>query len=214
MSAEKTRKFILMPGQLLGLTLIGLMLVSALVYYKAVKLQRYLEPTLAIAQPRITFAKNLGALIEKEFGAKNVRGVAYTASSIFVDDALLFHNIPNKKIPDREFIQRLSRIFLSLLQDPRMRTQFDLVLVSTSLPVSPHPNMNKRRRTEMQRKAELILYLLYNAEPALEREYGIYFAAAAVPAGPLKRGNWVEFRIIPSEHLHIEMVKSLEKYFF
>lgn len=214
MSAEKTRKFFLMPGQLLGLTLVGLLLVSAIVYYKAVKLQRYLEPTLAIAQPRIAFAKNLGTLIKKEFGPINVKGVGYTASSIFVDDALLFKDVQGKKKPDREFIQRLGRIFLSLLQDPRMRTQVDLILVSTNIPISPHPNMNIRQRRQMQRKAELILYSLYNAEPALEREYGIYFAAAAVPLGLVKRDNWVEFRIIPSEHLHIEMVKSLEKYFF
>jgi hypothetical protein len=214
MSAEKTRKFFLMPGQLLGLTLVGLLLVSAIVYYKAVKLQRYLEPTLAIAQPRIAFARNLGALIEKEFGPKKVKGVAYTASSIFVDDVLLFKDVQGKKIPDREFIQRLGRIFLSLLQDPRMRTQFDLILVSTNLPISPHPNINIRRRSQMQRKAELILYSLYSVEPALEREYGIYFTAAAVPLRLVKRDNWVEFRIIPSEHLHIEMVKSLEKYFF
>jgi hypothetical protein len=214
MSAEKARKFFLMPGQLLGLTLIGLMLVSATVYYKAVKLQRYLEPTLAVAQPRIEFARNLGAIIEKEFGPIRVKGIGYTANSIFVNDSLLFKEAPHKNIPNREFIQRLGRIFRSVLQDPRMRTNFDLILVSTSLPVSPHPTMNKRRRREMQRKAELILYTLYKVEPLLERDYGMYFAAAAVPVEPMKGDNWVEFRIIPSEHLHIEVVKSLEKYFF
>ncbi len=30
----------------------------------------------------------------------------------------------------------------------------------------------------------------------------------------MKNENRVEFRIIPSEHLHIEMIKSLGKYFF
>jgi hypothetical protein len=74
--------------------------------------------------------------------------------------------------------------------------------------------MNKRQRNEIQHKAELILYSLYNLEPTLEKEYGIYFAATAVPVEPLTADNWVEFRIIPSEHLHIEMIKSLEKYFF
>lgn len=214
MSVNGKNKFTLLPGHILGLTLIGLLLVSAFVYYKAVKAQRYLEPTLAIAQPRIKFAKNLGLLIEKEFGSKNIKGVVHTASSIFVDEALLFKDTPGKKIPDTVFIQRLSQIFLSILQDPQLRTHFDLILVSTRLPISPHLDMNKRQRNEMQHKAELILYSLYKVEPNLEREYGIYFAAAAVPVEQLKRDNWVEFRIIPSEHLHIEMIKSLEKYFF
>jgi hypothetical protein len=214
MNVESHKKFFLMPGQLLGLTLIGLLLVSAFVYYKNVKAQRYLEPTLAIAQPRIKFAKNLGLLIEKEFGSKNMKGVVHTASSIFVDEALLFKEAPEENIPDTIFIQRLSQLFLSILQDPQMRTHFDLILVSTRLPISPHLDMNKRQRNEIQHKAELILYSLYNLEPTLEKEYGIYFAATAVPVEPLKADNWVEFRIIPSEHLHIEMIKSLEKYFF
>lgn len=214
MSKESTRRFFLMPGQLLSMSLIGLLLVSASVYYKAVKLQRYLEPTLAIAQPRIAFARNLGILIEKEFGSKNVKGVAYSASSIFVDTTLLFQDTPDRTILDAEFVRRLSGIFLSILQNPEMRNHFDLILVSTSLPVSPYQRMNQRQRNELQRRAELILYSLYTVEPTLEKEFGIYFAAAAVPAVPLKGGNWVEFRIIPSEHLHIKMIMSLEKYFF
>jgi hypothetical protein len=191
-----------------------LLLVSAFVYYKAVKLQRYLEPTLAIAQPRIDFARNLGLLIEKEFVSKKMKGVVYTGSSIFVDEALLFKGLPEKKIPDMRFFQRLSRIFLSILKDPQLRTHFDLILVSTRLTISPHLDMNKRQRNETQRKAEFILYSLFTMEPGLEREYGTYFAAAVVPVEPLKGDNWVEFRIIPSEHLHIEMMKSVGKYYF
>jgi len=211
---ESLKRFFLLPGQLLGLTLIGLLLVSAIVYYKAVKLQRYLEPTLAIAQPRIDFARDLGLLIEKEFGSKNMKGVVYTGSSIFVDEALLLKGPPKKKIPDMVFIHRLSRIFLSILQDPQLRTQFDLILLSTRLTVSPHLDMNKRQRNETQRKAEFILYSLFTMEPNLEMKYGTYFAAAVVPVEPHKGANWVEFRIIPSEHLHIEMMKSVGKYYF
>jgi hypothetical protein len=214
MSADGQRKFILLPGHIFALTLVGLLLLSAFVYYKSVKAQRYLEPTLAIAQPRIKFARNLGLLLEKEFGSRNIKGVRYTASSVFVDEALVFKSSNKRTMPDSVFIKRLSRIFLSILEDPEMRTHFDLILVSTGIPISPHLDMNKRKRNEMQYKADRILYSLYNVEPTLEKEYGKYFAAAAVPAEPLKSDKWVEFRIIPSEHLHIEMIKSLEKYFF
>jgi len=214
MGTQSSKRGILQPGQILGLTLLGLLLISAFVYYRAVKVQRYLEPTLAIAQPRIQFVKNLGLLIEKEFGSKNVKGLAYTASSIFVDEALLFQGTPEKMSPNVEFIRRLSRIFLSMLQDPQMKPQLDLILVSARLPVSPHAEMNKRQRLDMQLRAELILYSLYRVEPVLEREYGMYFASTAVPVESMKRDNWMEFRIIPSEHLHIEMIRSLGKYYF
>jgi hypothetical protein len=207
------RKFNLLPGQLLGVTLIGLLLLSALVYYKSVKAQRYLEPTLAIAKPRIMFIRKLGAMIEKEFGKEKIGRVAFTANSIIVDEALLFKDPDEKKMPDQVFMKQLSRIFVSLLQDAALRTQFDIILVSTRLPVSPHLEMNKKRRKEMQRIAELILFSLYGVEEKLEREYGMYFAAAAVPAEPLKSSKWVEFKIIPSEHLHVEMIKSVGKYY-
>jgi hypothetical protein len=214
MNVESPKRFFLGPGHFFGLMLVGLLLVSAIVYYKAVNLQRYLEPTLAIAQPRITFFENLGLMIEKEFGQKNIKGIVYTSSSLFVDEALVFKDHPYNNVPDTGFIQRLSQVFLSILKDPQLKTQFDLILVSTRLQVSPHPRMNKRQRNEMQHKAELVLYSLYSVEPSLEKEYSMYFAASVIPVEPLNRGNWVEFRIIPSEHLHIEMIRSLEKYFF
>jgi len=214
MSAQNTKRFFLMPAQLLGLTLTGILLVSAFVYYKAVKLQRYLEPTLAIAQPRIQFAKNLGHLIEKEFGSTDMKGVVYTASSIFIDEALLFKDIPGKKIADMIFIQRLSQIFLSILQDPQLRTHFELILVSTRVTITPHLDMNRRKWNEAQHKAQFILYSLYSVQPTLEKEYGMYFTAAALPVAPPKGDNWVEFRIIPSEHLHIEIMKSVGKHYF
>jgi hypothetical protein len=56
------------PGPVLSLSLIGLMLLGGLLYSKAVKAQRFLEPVLAITQPNITFSENLSRLLLAEFG--------------------------------------------------------------------------------------------------------------------------------------------------
>jgi len=68
MKKVSINKFILPPGPILILTLIGLLLLSALLYYRAVKIQRFLEPVLAITQPRIAFSKNIYNLLLREFG--------------------------------------------------------------------------------------------------------------------------------------------------
>jgi hypothetical protein len=213
MESHRVKKTFLPPGQLLGLILIGLMLLSGLVYYKAVKAQRYLEPTLAIAQPRITFANNISSMIEDKFGIKKVKGLSFATDAIFLDDALLFTDPVQKRKPDLAVLKKLGQVFLTMLEHPETRFQFNLILVGARMPIGPHAGMNVRQRREMQRVSELILYSLFKVEPELERKFGIYFAATVIPVLPHKKTNWVEFRILPSEHLHVEMIKSLEKYF-
>ena len=54
---------------------------------------------------------------------------------------------------------------------------------------------------------------LFKLEPELGRGYSPYFAAAVRPMDPREGNtNVVEFRIVPSEYLHIEVLEKLEKY--
>jgi hypothetical protein len=207
------KNFILPPGPILALTLIGLMFLSALLYYKAVRAQRYLEPSLSIAQPRIDFMMNINSLLEDEFGTEKFPGIALARNSIFVEGSLIFPDPARRKAIDSMFLKRLSRVFLSMLQDHDMRSQFDLVLVSTKFKVSPRIDVTTNKRTERRQIAESILDSLYKVEPGLLKYYGT-FTTTVIPVQPNQKDNWVEFRIIPSEHLHIELMKSLNKYFF
>ena len=213
MRFDRLKYFILPPGPILALTLIGLMFSSALLYYKAVRAQRYLEPSLSIAQPRVDFIQNINRLLVKEFGTEKIKGIILARNSIFVDGSLIFSDPVHRKAIDSTFLKKLSQVFLSMLQDQDMRSQFDLVLVSTRFKVSPRMDMTRKKRTERQHIAESILNSLYQAEPGLSKFFGT-FTATAIPVQPNQKDNWVEFRIIPSEHLHIELMKSLNKYFF
>lgn len=86
-------------------------------------------------------------------------------------------------------------------------------MVSVRFPLLTNPELNRMTSLQAQQRAWLILNALYAAEPQLEKEYGTYFAATALPVdGALKENNWIEFRIVPTERLHIEVLQRLEKY--
>ena len=213
MRFDRFKNFILPPGPILVLILIGLMFSSALLYYKAVRAQRYLEPSLSIAQPRIDFIQDISRLLVKEFGTEDIKGIILASNSIFVDGSLIFSDPVHRKAIDSLFIKKLSRVFLSMLQDQDMRFQFNLILVSTRFNVSPSMDMTRKKRTKRQHIAESILDSLYQVEPDLSKHVAT-FTATTIPVQPNQQDNWVEFRIVPSEHLHIELMKSLDKYSF
>ncbi|MEN8262962.1 MAG: hypothetical protein ABFR82_05825 [Nitrospirota bacterium] len=213
MRFDRFKKFILPPGPILALTLIGLMFSSALLYYKAVRAQRYLEPSLSIAQPRVDFIQDISRLLVKEFDTEKVNGIILARNYIFVNGSLIFPDPVHRQAIDSKFLKKLSQVFLAMLQDKDMRSQFDLVLVSTRFKVSPRMDVTQKIRTERQRIAESILNSLYQVEPGLINFFGT-FTATAIPVQSNQKDNWVEFRIIPSEHMHIELMKSLNKYFF
>ncbi len=211
MKMDSIRKFISPPGPILSLALIGLLLLSAVLYYRAINIQRFMEPALAISQPRIEFAENIRRLILKEFGTKKIEGIKFTIGSILVEESLLSGS--GNDIEKSVILNKLSRVFLSALEDPNIRAHIDLILVSKRLPLGSDTKLNEKMRAQIQQGSELILRSMYKAEPQLEMDYGTYFAATAMPVNALeKETNWVEFRIIPSELVHVELLQRLHKY--
>lgn len=211
MKREPLRKLFQLPGPILSLTLIGILLLSAVLYYRAVKIQRFLEPALAISTPRVAFAKNIKHLISGEFGIEGATGIRFTTSSIFVDRSLIASGV--RGTYDTASLKKLGRVFVSVLKDPDMRDYVDFILIISPLPLSADTDLNERRRVDLQHRSELILDSLYRASPDLKDKYGKYFAASVVPVQSREgEAGWVEFRFIPSERLHIEVLKSLQKY--
>ncbi len=206
------RKIILPPGPILILTLIGLLLLSALLYYRAVRIQRFLEPVLAITQPRITFSNNINNLLLREFGKEESKGIKVKPGSILVEQSLLIAGVHNTTGEDT-VLTKLGRVFLAALSDPAIRDNISLIIVIARVPLGPEMESNKEFRYQIQQRAELILNSIFKVAPELERNYGGYFAATALPVDPeVKDTDWIEFRIIPTERLHIEVLQKLEKY--
>ncbi len=90
MKTKSFWKYVPSVGPVLSLLLIGLVLLSALLYYRAVKIQRFLEPALAISQPRNEFSKSIKLIFQQEFGAESIKGLRVKASSILIERSFLF----------------------------------------------------------------------------------------------------------------------------
>lgn len=207
------RKFILPPGPILSLTLIGLLLLSATLYYRAVKIQRFLEPALALSQPRNEFAEYIDSLLKKELETAGIKGVRFILGSVLVDGPLLFDDAGWMKESASVALKKLGRVFLTALKEDHARSHFDLIIIRAGYPVGFDTEANKKMRLQMQDRMDLVLDSLFKEEPELEREYATYFAATTIPINPSeKSGDLVEFKIIPSEQIHIDVLLKLRKY--
>jgi hypothetical protein len=205
-------KIVISTGPILSLTLIGILVLSALLYYRSVKIQRFLEPALAITEPRIKFNQEINNLLIKEFGTAS-KGITFRRGSIFVDRSLLFAVPHHKEGPKPLILNKLSRVFLSALSNPDISSHISLILININLPLTTDPNLNKGLRFEVQKMTSYILNALYATEPVLEKQYGKYFAVTAISVGgPVTEPNLIEFRMIPTERLHIQVLEKLEQY--
>ena len=202
-------------GPVLSLLLIGLVLLSALLYYRAVRIQRFLEPALAISQPRYEFSKSFKLIFQKEFGAEQIKGLKVRTSSILIEKSFLFSGDGVLKASAQNDLKKLSRIFLLLMDNEQTRSDISLVLIISRFPSSGTWMTYAAERAQSQRVAGFVQDALFFAEPQLGIRYGTYFVAAAQPTNPLE-GNreLIEIRIIPSELLHIRVLEKLEKYAF
>jgi hypothetical protein len=214
MKLSAVKKWIPPLGPLFSLTLIGLILLSAIVYYRAVKIQRFLEPALAISEPRMKFTRNIRDLLAREFGPGQMKGIRFRFGTILVDESLIFERVhPMGVAPGHAVLGKLSRVFTAALDNPETRENISLILISVRFPLSKDMILNRQARFEVQDRAVLILNSLYTIEPRIERDYAKYFAATSFPSStPEKGGQVIEFRIIPTERLHIEVLQRLERY--
>ncbi len=213
MNARSLWKFVPPAGPILSLLLVGLVLLSALLYYKAVKIQRFLEPALALSQPRNEFAKNIKSIFQKEFGTKSIKGLKVKAGSILIDRSLLFSGRGTLTASAQADLQKLAHIFTVLMDDDHIRSEISLILIIGRYPSFGATGGDAGARLGVQHMVGFIQDVLFSAQPELGIRYSPYFAGVAQPTTP-HEGNLdtVEFRIIPSEYLHIEVLDRLEKY--
>jgi hypothetical protein len=206
------RKFILPPGPILSMTLVGLLMLSALLYYRSVKIQRFLEPALAISEPRMEFHRRIYSLLTKEFGT-TAKWINYKNGSIFIDQSMLYSSAHGFESSNQLVFKKLGRVFLSALGQVDIKRNISLILVSINFRLTRNTKLNYDLRLQIQARAALILNLLYAAEPELENKFAKFFAVTAMPSiDPEEKSGWVEFRMVPTERLHIDVIESLEQY--
>ena len=198
-------------GPVLILTLIGVMLLSTLIYYKAVRIQRFLEPAVAISAPRITFYRKISNLIIEEFGMSEIPGFIFTGDQILVQKSLLYRDSDVRGVSPA--MRKIGRVFYSALEDPTMRPYIDSIIVSTRAPMTADPVSNQKARDFFQNEARFIQNALFVVEPELSSKYPQYFESSVIMAAMRPEdAEWVVFRLIPSDRPNLQMLDQLRKY--
>ncbi len=213
MSRRSPWKYLPPPGLTIILWLATLVILSGFLYYRAVNVQRYLEPVLGVFEPRLEFAKNIDLTFRKEFGPEPANGLNVISTSIFVEKSLLFAGDGAVKDSAEVIFKKLSRVFLALLQDSQMRSKIRAIQVTARFSSNGATGTNVRERMKIQQMAGAIQDSLLRAEPELGRRYRSYFEVSAKPIPEHgDTGELVELRIIPSELLYTEVLQRMLKY--
>jgi hypothetical protein len=215
MSGRPLWRYLPPPGPILSLALIGLVLLSGLLYYRAVKIQRFLEPALALSQPRNEFAKDISQTVEKEFGAKSAAGIKVKTSAILVEKSRLFSGDGTLRPTAQADLKKLARVCLSLMKDDDTRSNISVVLITARVPLHETRTVFIHEMIKAQQVVGFIQDSLFQAEPELRNRYASFFAGTVQPVSPREgTQDLIELRIIPSEFLHIKVLEKLEKYAF
>lgn len=200
-------------GPVISVLLIGLVLLSALLYYRSVKIQRFLEPALALSQPRNEFAKRIGRIYEEIFGSRAVEGIRIKTGTIIVKRSLLLTKKGTLTPAGQQVFKKLGRLFLALLQDERLRSEINHILIIARFPNDGMKNETLTERLDVQLTAAFVQEKLLRTEPELARSFAPYFSSGAQAMNPQEgSADRVDFLIVPSEYLHIEVLEKLEKY--
>jgi len=201
------------PGPVISLLLIGLVLLSALLYYRSVKIQRFLEPALALSQPRNEFTKRINELFRQEFGDRSVSGLNVRRSSIQMQRSLIFQPDGKLQPKGKSILGKLAKVFLALMKDERTRSEIDRILIVSRFAHRESPGANVPWRMQEYLLVGFIQDALFLEVPELGRGYASYFISATGPLDAHEGATEVvDFIIVPSEFLHIEVLEMLEKY--
>ena len=191
------------------LTLIGLMLTGAVLYNRAANLQRFLEPALAVLEPRATLAARMSDLASQELGSELPDKLIVRSSRIMVHKSLFSAGDPHVMPP---FMPKLARFLRRLFEDPWMASNIESVIIKTSLPMNLPPDRSRHMKASLHEQTEALLQALLGIEPSLASNYSDRLAATTVYSRKMENADWITLELIPSERLHIEMLERLGKY--
>ena len=211
MDFAKLTRFIPRLRVILTLALMSLLLLSSVIYYRAVKIQRFSELAFAIYQPQNAFSQKMIGPFIKLFDKKKISSIRFTANSLCIDESLLMNLAPNSKDAQPTIMKDLGKIFHAILQDPELRSNIELIIDSTIGTVSPGMSLSIKNYRTLQAKSESVLRSLFMAEPELEQQYSSFFASTVISTTDAERHQCVvEFQFIPNDRLYIEYLQRVQ----
>lgn len=209
MKNQKEKRNLISAEPVVILVLIGLMLIGALLYYRAVNLQRFLEPALAVLEPRSMLSLRMKELASEELGPEYAQSVIVRSSGLMLHKSL-FSSPQHSGIP--VFVKRLSDMMRRLFEDPWMSSNVEMIMVRASVPLDMPIEVRNELTERMRKYSETLLKAILGLNPGLAEGYSDKFAATVVLNRKSEEADWIALDIIPSERLHVEMLERLGKY--
>ena len=103
-------------------------------------------------------------------------------------------------------------MFLALLRDEAARTEVDRILIVSRFPRQAPAGGNVPPRLQESLRVGFIQDALFLEAPELGRNHASFFLSATGLLDAHMAADTVDFLIVPSEFLHIEVLERLEKY--
>jgi hypothetical protein len=211
MNGDGKGRFIVPHELAVGLTLIGLLLAGAVLYSNAVRFQRYIEPMLAVLEPRIQYSSRFRELILDEFDQESLLKMKLIGNTLKIRKSFLME----QDIHEHGFRNywHLGNLLQRLLDDQWIRSNTDFVLLSVDVPVGRSEDENRKLRAQAEEEAEFVMMAILSTSPDLRTKYTPYITSGAFSVTPGEGvGEWITVRALTSERLHTEMLGRLEKY--
>lgn len=207
MRAEDLRKLVLPPGPILSVTLIGLVLLGSVLYYKAVSVQRRMEPVMAFLRPRMEFSGALDAAINRVFPEKYKELIIVSPDAVYAGNDLIYTKAGTL---DAEAVAGLSRLVGEMIGNPETKRHINLILVTVRYPLAESPEESAKNRHIASKRAEGIMDAVLGGVRAPGVQARPYLASAAIGVSPESpRLDWVEFKIIHTDQFNLEMLNRL-----
>lgn len=202
-------KSIIHTEPVIVLTLVGLILTGAILYYRAINFQRFIEPALAVLEPRTNFSSRLEAIANKEFTTYRHETVKVLSTRIMLHKSL-FKGTGRNMVPP--VVNSLARVMRQIFEDPWMSANIEMIMIKTSVPLDLPREARKSAYKTMRQQAETVMKAALGTEPILSTSYADRFAATTVFSRNPATSDWMIIDLVPSERLHIEMLERLGKY--
>ena len=211
MGFAKLTRFIPSLRVILTLAIMSLVLLSLVVYYRAARIQRFSELVLTIYQPQSTFSQKTIGLFINHFNQRKISSIRFTTNSLCIDESLLSMVNANSNDTQSTVMKDLGKIFHTILQNPELRSNIELILVSTIGPESLDMSLSSKNHRTLQAKSESVLGSLFMAEAELEQKYSSFFASTVIRTNDVDRDHCViEFRFIPNDRLYLDYLQKVQ----
>lgn len=208
----RSRFLMLFPaGPITALTLLGLLMLGAILNHRAVEFLRFIEPTLAVTKPRFVFSHTINKLMIEEFRFPNANDIHYAEDSIRVRRSLIEDDLAAGG--SMGVLKGIGNVLYRLMQDPATKDRIDIFLVGARVPISGDDAIDARLAHDAQDTTEVMVRAIYQMVPELKQQYEERFVSAAFPTSEsTELGQWIEFHVVPRERLHVDMMLKMQQY--